>query len=64
MYVYLCIMYVCTHTGIYLLHFFYLSQICHAKQMVAFYQLAENISLTVLTGDAEAQQRFLSLLQS
>lgn len=26
--------------------------------MVAFYQLAENISLTVLTGDAEAQQRF------
>lgn len=57
-YVYLCIMYVCRHKGVYLL-LFYLTQICHVKQMVAFYQLEENIfSLTGLAGDAEAQQRF------
>lgn len=56
LYVYLCIMYVCTHIGIYLL-LFYLIQICHVKQMVAFYQLEENIfSLTGLAGDVEAQR--------
>ena len=49
-------MYVCTHIGIYLL-LFYLIQIYHVKQMVAFYQLEEDIfSLTGLAGDAEAQR--------